>query len=185
MKIVNGILFKLNWIACVVGGAIWGAFGIAALLGFSVYAGSWRRDLPLVLGLGIVGALLDTLWIMLGVLDYGTVVAPLWIIMLWIGLALTLNHAMSFFASRPVVGAVLSGGAAPVTYLSGQSLGAVVVPDVYLLGVIALTWGLLFYAVFKYLQSIAPELMEETSADQPTPQIQQEQRPKEEQSHAY
>ena len=165
MKIVNGILFKLNWIACVVGGAIWGAFGIAALLGFSLYAGSWRRDIPLVLGLGIVGAVLDTLWIMLGVLDYGTTLAPPWIIMLWIGLALTLNHAMSFFASRPVLGAVLSGGAAPVTYLSGQSLGAVVVPNVFLLGIIAITWGLLFYAVFKYLQSQSGVLLNRLSCD--------------------
>ena len=152
MKIVNGILFKANWLACVIGGALWGALGVIALLGFSAFAGSIRKDLPLVVGLAGAGAVLDTAWIFFGILDYGAAFAPVWIIMLWVGLALTLNHAFSFMVDRPLMGALFCGLAAPMTYLGGQSLGAVVVPQPIMLGIIAVTWGILFWVVLRYLQ---------------------------------
>ncbi|MEM7098821.1 MAG: DUF2878 domain-containing protein [Pseudomonadota bacterium] len=164
MKVINGVLFKLNWIACVVGGALWGALGVAALIGFSGYAGTLKRDAGLALCLGAIGAALDTLWIALGWLDYGTLFAPLWIIMLWVGLALCLNHAMAFFVSRPLLGGALSGAAAPLTYLSGASLGAVVVPNAWWLGVIGLVWGVLFTGVFWYLQNQMTRIQEVETA---------------------
>ena len=155
MNLVNAVLFKANWFACVLGGTFWGALGITGLLAFSVVRNTWRQDLALLALLAGVGALLDTTWIHLGILDYGTVFAPIWIIFLWMGLAMTLNHAMSLFQQRPLLGAILSGAAAPVTYLGGQSLGAVSVPTPELLGIVAVVWAGLFYALFRYLGSRA------------------------------
>lgn len=152
MTILNAILFKVNWIACVVGGTFWGVGGIACLIAFSFWAKSWRVDLPLVLILSLTGAVLDTMWIYLGILDYQSPIAPLWIIMLWAGLAFTIHHAMSLFIHRPLLGATLSGLAAPVTYLSGERLGAVIVPDPLMLSVVMVTWFVLFYIVFKSAQ---------------------------------
>ena len=168
MKLVNAILFKLNWIACVVGGAYWGAFGVAALVGFSIYAGTSKRDLSLALFLGAVGAALDTLWITFGWLDYGTLLAPIWIVMLWIGLALCLNHAMAFFIDRPVIGGILSGMAAPLTYLSGASLGAVVVPNVWWLAAIGVVWAGLFFGVFSHLQDQGQAYAQDLDQDKRT-----------------
>ncbi len=150
-KLVNAVLFKVNWLACVLGGPIWGALGIALLGVFSVWSGKWRRDWPLAVTLAVTGFALDTAWIALGVLDYGMPFAPLWIVFLWIGLALTLNHAMSVFQEHVALGALLCGTAAPVTYLSGEMLGAVVVINPPLLSTIAIAWAGLFYGLFRYL----------------------------------
>lgn len=152
MKILNAILFKLNWIACVVGGPLWGAATLTAFTAFSVYARTWRDDLVLVFGLVLIGAVLDTTWIHVGLLDYGTSLAPVWIIQLWAGLAFTIHHAMAIFKEKPLLGAVLSGLAAPVTYLSGESLGAVTVPHVEGLAVIGIVWFVLFFGIFRINQ---------------------------------
>ena len=151
MNVLNAVLFKVNWFACVVGGALWGLAGIGALLVFSHFANSLRRDLVLVGIFMLLGAILDTIWIASGILDYGTRIAPLWIVMLWMGLAFTLNHAMAYFKQQPLIGALLAAGAAPVTYLTGQSLGAVVVPDTAMLGCVAAAWFAMFYLTFSQL----------------------------------
>ena len=153
MKILNAVLFKANWLACVIGGALWGVLGVAALIVFSITVRTWHRDAALLVLLAGIGAVLDSLWIQLGILDYGTRLAPLWIIMLWMGLAMTLHHAMSMFQTRPLLGAVLAGGAAPMTYLTGESLGAVSVANPWLLSIIAVAWAGLFYVLFRRLAS--------------------------------
>ena len=150
-KVANALIFKAHWLACVLGGAYWGLARIVSLIAFSFAVDFLRRDLPWAVALGAIGAGLDTLWIALGILDYGAGFAPAWIIMLWVGLALTLNHAMYVFTSAPLIGGLLSGCAAPLTYMSGQALGAVVVPSPMQLLVIALTWAVLFYIVFVAL----------------------------------
>ena len=156
LKVANGLIFKAHWLACVLGGVYWGLAGIAALIAFSFAVDFLRRDLPLAAALGGIGAALDTLWIELGILDYGVAFAPAWIILLWVGLALTLNHAMHVFTTSPLIGGLLSGCAAPLTYMSGQALGAVVVPSPLQLTIIALTWGILFYLVFLLLARQQP-----------------------------
>ena len=150
MKLLNVVLFKTNWAACVLGGTIWGLAGVAMLLTYSYYAGTLKRDVPLLVGLVCIGSVLDSAWIMLGILDYGTALAPLWILLLWAGLAMTLNHSMAVFRSYPVIGAIMAAGAAPVTYLTGESLGAVTVANVEGLALVALSWGILFFIVFKF-----------------------------------
>jgi hypothetical protein len=152
MKIVNLLLFNLNWFACVIGGAAWGSMGLIALLTYSAYVGSWRTDIRLALSLAVCGWIVDSLWIYFGVLDYGTAYAPVWIVMLWVGLAFTLNHSMSPFISKPLIGGLAAAVAAPLTYLSGAALGAVNVLNATGILLISLVWCVLFFGIFRYLQ---------------------------------
>ena len=72
--------------------------------------------------------------------------------MLWIAVGLSLNHALSFFKDRPLLGGFLGAGSAPGCYLVGQSFGGVDVADPWLLGVISVVWFFLFYAGFSILR---------------------------------
>lgn len=161
-NLINMGLFQITWFACVAGGSLWGLGALCLMLGLSWKTNSLVADLTLGAGTAITGFLADTLWIYAGVLDYfGAVVAPLWSVILWMGIGLSLNHGLAFFKMRPVVGGLLAAGAAPVCYLSGQALGAVIVPDSPLLASVAVTWFVLFWLAFRLLdvrQVAAPEL---------------------------
>ncbi len=161
LVVVNALLFQITWFATLIGGAQgqwhWGAMGIVALLCFSAWRRSLPRDLMLVATLAVVGFCLDSIWAASGVLDYGSqanqlaglTLAPVWIVLLWMGVGLTTRHSLKFLADRPALGAVLAGGAAIPSYLGGERLGAVVIPEVLALGFIVVAWGTLFFVLFK------------------------------------
>jgi hypothetical protein len=153
-NLLNAALFQGAWFACVLGGAAgtsaWGAGAVAGLLAFAAIRDRLRSDLAYAAVGAAVGFALDTLWIQAGVLDYaGAAVAPAWIVLLWAGVGLTLNHSMAPFALRPWLGAMLAGASAPLSYLGGERLGAVTVPEPMLLGVVAVAWMAVFGVAFR------------------------------------
>lgn len=153
-NVANGVLFQVAWFACVLGGAagtsLWGALVLTLMLGQSLAGDAWRRDLRLALGTAVVGFALDTLWIHLGVLDYGSAVAPVWIVMLWVAVGLSVHRCLSFFKSRPWLGGLFAGLGAPFSFLAGERFGAVVIDEPFELAIISLTWLLLFAALFSF-----------------------------------
>ena len=95
------------------------------------------------------GLLLDSLWIHLGVLDFGgATYAPSWILLMWIAVALTINHSLVFLRDRPLLGALVVALFGPVAYIGGDKLGAVQVPELSALWMVSLSWGLLFWLLF-------------------------------------
>ena len=158
----NALLFQGAWFACVLGGArdtsLWGALVLALLAGSVLLREHAGRDLTLAACAAAAGFLLDTLWIHAGVLDYhGARLAPPWIVMLWVGVALTVNHSLSLFHARPLLGGALAGAAAPLSYLAGERLGAVVVPEPWMLGFVSASWALLFAPTFAFAATRLPE----------------------------
>jgi len=152
-NLVNAALFQVTWFACVLGGAagtsIWGAGALAALLAYSAATPHLKADFLFAVSLGLIGLGVETLWIKAGVLEYGAAaIAPAWIVMLWMGVGLTVNHSLSVFSGRPWLGGSLAAVAAPASYLGGERLGGVVVPDPWLLALIAGAWFVLFTLAF-------------------------------------
>ncbi|MCB1683651.1 MAG: DUF2878 domain-containing protein [Pseudomonadales bacterium] len=154
-NIVNLVLFNLTWFACVLGGSLIGLVGVAALLCFSITQGTWRADGALAVFLIVVGWSLDSVWVAFGVLDFDSRFAPLWIGLLWVAVGFSINHSLAFFRDQPVLGALITGLCAPLSYLGGEKLGAVVVPEVAALGVISISWVVLFYGVYTYAGTYA------------------------------
>lgn len=156
---VNAALFQLTWFGCVLGGVLGGAAGLAALLVAAAWCGTLRDDLRLLAPLAIVGFALDSVWQWTGIVGYtGAAVAPLWIVMLWGAVALTLNHSLRAFTRRPLLGGLVAGLAAPVSYLTAARLGAVAVPDPALLIYPALAWSVVFFTSFSRLVTPQEEL---------------------------
>ena len=151
--LTNALLFQATWFACVIGGALgeplWGFAGVLALTAHSWFVGLIRQDLRVLLALGIAGFAVDTAWIRLGILDFGgAVVAPSWIVALWLGFGLTVNHSMGWLRQKPVLAAALAALFAPVTYLAGARLGAVEVTNTLGLALISVAWALIFLVLF-------------------------------------
>ncbi|RPG30097.1 MAG: DUF2878 domain-containing protein [Gammaproteobacteria bacterium TMED92] len=155
--VLNFLLIKVAWFACVLGGSIPGAVVVSAMLALCIYQGRWQRERPFVLALAALGLLLDSAWIHFGILDFGNAsllvgnveVAPLWILLLWVAVGLSLFEALGFFVARPFLGALIVGAVAPVSYSTGAQFGAVTISSFASLIVIALVWVIVFAVVFE------------------------------------
>ena len=155
-------MLKAAWLCCVLGGINYGLPALAAMFALSFWQGELLGDTPFVIALALIGLCLDTFWMYVGVLDYGSAaltllpgvsLAPVWIIMLWLAVGLSIRHSLIFLVNRPVLGALLVGGGAPLSYLTGERFGAVTIPSIQGLVVLALVWMLLFFFVFSRAKS--------------------------------
>lgn len=146
-NMLNALFFQLNWFACVLGGAhgqpIWPLFTLSLMFAQVARGNTLRQDVALALGAAVIGLILDSLWITSGIFDFGTQFAPVWIVMMWMGAALSLNHSLAWLKNQPWLGGILAAMLAPLCYLSGESLGAVVVDNAGL-PVVAISWLLVF-----------------------------------------
>ncbi|MEJ2088790.1 MAG: DUF2878 family protein, partial [Gammaproteobacteria bacterium] len=95
-----------------------------------------------------IGWLLEVVWIDNGILIYGQDGVPIWILMLWAGVALTVNHSLAWFQRYPCCGAAVAAVAAPLCNLGGERLDAVLVPEPLQLVWVSLAWLIVFYAMF-------------------------------------
>lgn len=150
---MNAGLFQIVWFACVLGGAkglLW-----PALLSFTVLA-IWQlpknrrhsSDVKLILCAIVLGLIFDSLWVLLGFMSYVdqrpfSMLAPAWIIILWMGFALTINHSLTWMNRHPLLPAFLGAVCGPSSYLAGMKLGAVEYQaDVILISAcLAVSWG--------------------------------------------
>ena len=108
-------MLKAAWVCCVLGGIDYGLPALATMFALSFWQGELREDSPFVVALALIGICLDTFWIYVGVLDYGNAaltlspgvtLAPVWIIMLWLAVGLSIRHSLIFLVNRPVLGAL-------------------------------------------------------------------------------
>ena len=133
-KFWNFVFFQLGWFACVLGAAnnqvLWAVLGTMAYIAFHV----WRLDEPqrslrLLTGALIYGVVVDTLIIHLGYLDFqdpwpSAYLSPVWMWVLWVLVATTINGSLSWLRGRPVLGAVLGAICGPMSYEAGIRMGA-------------------------------------------------------------
>jgi len=161
-KVANALMLKGAWLCCVLGGVVFGLPALLIMFSVSLWQKELRHDLPYVLVLGAAGLCLDTLWLHTGVLDYGSAavglplgltLAPAWIVMLWLAVGLSIRHSLIFLVNRPMFGALLVGCGSPVSYWTGERFGAVVIPSMSGLVVLAVVWIGLFFAVFSWAKT--------------------------------
>ena len=157
---INAILYQLTWLAAVGGaGHGWWWVGPAAALVFAAWqlgASRVRRaDFFLILVAVVLGLLVDSLFARSGLLRYAAAApwhqfAPAWILALWVGFALTLNHSLAYLKTHLPAAAALGGIGAPLAYWAAASgFGAVMFPadPTPSLATLALVWALLVPAL--------------------------------------
>lgn len=152
--LANAIGFQLVWFAAVIGaanGLPW--LGPLAALAFAAAVlargGRRREDLTLLAVALPLGFALDTLWVRTGLVAFAAPwpgsVAPPWIVAMWLGFALTLNHSLARLRDLPWLAAALGAIGGPLAYLAAaRGFGAARFADDPLPALLALSlaWAL-------------------------------------------
>lgn len=85
-SIANALLFQIGWFACVLGGnSYWLLIAVGVLAVHFLWTSSWAAEGRLILTVTLIGIVLDSALMTLGVFDFGSggYLLPLWLAVLW------------------------------------------------------------------------------------------------------
>jgi hypothetical protein len=127
----NYLALQLLWLAAV-GGAgrgWWWAGPIALAVFAALHVGlHWntRGDLTLMLSALLLGCVVDSIPAASGLVHYAAAwpsssLAPVWILSLWMGLGLTLNHSFGWLMRRPALAVPVMVIGGPLSYWGAQA----------------------------------------------------------------
>lgn len=132
---VNFVVFELAWLACVVGaaeGTPWaGPLVVAAAVALHLrFARQPFDEIMLIVACALIGAAFDSLLVAARLVSYDAgqvsdLLAPYWIVAMWMLFATTLNVSMRWMRGRPLLAASFGFVGGPAAYLAGQALGGI------------------------------------------------------------
>lgn len=133
--VANAVGFNIVWAATVFGaaaGLAWSgplALAAFALMQFRLTAQP-RYDLAAMTVFALAGILIDSAWSLSGALTYAAGwpspnFAPVWLVALWAGFALTVGHSLSWLRPRPALAALFGFCGGGFSYWVGARIGAV------------------------------------------------------------
>ena len=136
-KLFNFLLFQAGWLICVLGaahGRTTLALAIVSLLIMIHLTVTPDRikDIRLFAYALIIGFVFDGLIQFNGLILYNDTgwsfpLTPLWILMLWILFAMTLNHSLSWLKGRIFVSSLFGALGGPLAYMAAEKLGAITI----------------------------------------------------------
>ena len=91
-------------------------------------------DFVAAVSLLVIGIVLDTLWIYLGLIQHVinwpfVWTCPLWLITLWFCLGYDFRHSLGWMKDKPVISGLLAGASGPSSYWGGAALGIADIPQ--------------------------------------------------------
>ncbi len=151
-KLINFLLFQAGWFVLILGAAetkTSGAIVISAII-IAIHLLMTPNKIPeirLFIYAIIIGFIFD------GLLQYYSLIlyndpgwsyplTPLWIIMLWLMFAMTLNHSLSWLKGRMLLSIIIGSIGGPMAYIAGEKLGAITIINNQTLFFLAFGWAL-------------------------------------------
>ena len=133
-KFWNFVFFQLGWFACILGAANQQVM-LAVLLTLAYIAFHiWYLDEPgqslhLLSKALVYGIVADSVLVQLGYLNFQdswptSHLSPVWMWVLWVLVATTINGSLSWLRGRPILGAILGSICGPMSYEAGIRMGA-------------------------------------------------------------
>jgi len=154
---INFVTFQIGWFSSVLGaghGMPWLGVLIVplVLLLTMLLAQDWKQELIVALTAGVMGFAFDTALVAFGVFRPVPFLlpppfSPLWMIMLWVNQATTLNSCMAWLRGRYLAGAIFGAFGGPLAYLGGAKLGAATLPSTSSLVILGMAWACGFPAL--------------------------------------
>lgn len=154
-RVLNGAFFYIGWLICMQQApGEYPYIGPIVILGIILYHLSATHlrcvDSILIVSLGLLGTIVDTLYIQNSLIAYkgGYLlfpgIAPLWITSLWALYAISINHSLAWLEINPAVAAMMGAGGAISSYLVGVKLGAAefLMPELVCITIIGMVWAL-------------------------------------------
>ena len=150
LLLLNLVIFDIAWFASVTGGAQempWlGPLAVVFALTLHLRtATNPMEEVLLILSCAIIGTFFDSLLVASGWVTYkaglfSDFLAPFWIITMWMLFATTLNVSMRWLRGKPWLAAVFGLVGGPISYLTGDKLGGIVLSN-QLAALVALAIG--------------------------------------------
>ena len=165
--LANLVAFQLGWFAAVLGaahGMPWlGVIVVPPVLLLNmILSDDWKRELHLALAAAAMGFVFDSTMTALGAFApvpyvFPPPFSPLWMVMLWINQATTLNGCLAWLRGRYLLGAIFGAIGGPFAYLGGAKLGAAAIPSTNQLLMLAAAWTLAFPALLRVAHKRSPQ----------------------------
>jgi len=154
MNILNIFLYQLIWFSSVLGGNKGAVIALIFLLIHLVITKKRVADLKMMGFMLFVGLLVDGTLQQVGFFKF-TVTGfpiPLWLMVIWLGLATTPHHSLAWLKKRPLLSAVFGAIGGPVAYWAGVRLGAASFnwPLLQSLLFLAFIWAFIWALVMHY-----------------------------------
>jgi hypothetical protein len=176
-KLINCVLFQITWFSCVVGAAQgypWlGPVVFIPILLIHVYAAGERRwmELTLIVIAGLLGTLIDSLYVMTGLLHYAASppeawLAPPWIGVMWMAFAMTFNESLVWLRRHYLAALILGAVGGPLAYWAGAGLGGLqwLRPPATAYAVLACVWALALPLLFWINEKLTQPLRQSQPA---------------------
>ncbi len=158
LTLLNFLLCQVGWFASVLGGANqlpWvGPVVVAIVIAWHLrIAARPAEEAMLIIVCGVVGAAFDSVLVAAGWLSYpsgllSAVLAPYWIVAMWMLFATTLNSSLRWLRNRTALSAGTGFVAGPLSYIAGAELGGVEFLDKSAaLAALAIGWAVMLPAL--------------------------------------
>lgn len=155
MSIVGNVLiYQVIWFLAVLGGNTYAYGGLVLLLVHLFFSPVRGDDLRMMGFLLFTGLLVDGTLHQVGFFSFTETGFPIprWLIIIWLGLAITPHHSLAWLKNRPLLSLLFGAMGGPAAYWAGARLGAAtfnwpLVPSLLTLAVI---WAFLWPAVMFF-----------------------------------
>lgn len=170
--LVNFAAFQIGWFSSVIGAAQQMPWlgPLAFLIVLAIHLRQASRpvsELGLVIACGVIGIFFDSLLVAAGWVTYPSglfndLMAPYWIVTMWMLFGTTLNLSMGWMKGKPLLAVVLGAIGGPSSYYAGQKLGGIQFLDlVPAMVALAIGWGVVMPVLMR-LAEYFDGLTEET-----------------------
>jgi hypothetical protein len=157
--VANFFLFQLGWFGCLLLNGFWPLLLVVSILcfhfGLLLPKSQWRSEIQLLLKVLCVGACIEIVYLRVGILVRldGSLLPPLWLLLIWLLFAMTFNHSLLWLRNRLYIAAIFAAIAAPCSYYAGASMNSLMSLNsstIFSLLSISLSWALVFPLLLRW-----------------------------------
>lgn len=155
MKLLLNILsYQAVWFLAILWGNTGAAIGSVLIIIHIVRSERKSADLKMMGFLFFLGLLVDGTLLQMGFFSFKNTgfPIPIWLMVIWIALAITPHHSLSWLKNRLLLASLLGALAGPAAYWAGTRMGAATF-NLSLLSsllILAVLWSLLFPAIMYF-----------------------------------
>jgi hypothetical protein len=152
--LINVAAFKLGWLSSVFGGAQqlpW-LGPVVVLIVVGLHLARAQRpgsELMLILSCGLIGAVFDSVLVAAGWVTFPSgmfsdMMAPYWIVTMWMLFGTTINMSMRWMRGRPLLASAFGFVGGPLAYIAGHKIGGIVFVDqTAAIAMLAIGWAVI------------------------------------------
>jgi len=130
--LINAVLFQCCWFLAIFSDWYWAVMPLLLMV-IHIYRISACKlyELKLAVVIAFTGITIDTLFKVNGIYSFGNELlltersVPIWLAILWVGFALTINHSLNWLVKKAplfIVGCAIAG---PISYSAGRANGVI------------------------------------------------------------